>query len=176
MHSTKISPIFIALMEHNPRVTTLAELDALVGEHIAMETPEVHWEDSHGTFQFDTEAQAQNAIRDPYYQNFLPDVDWTATRVRQVRIYRPCTTDPVPFWRMVATASEHYGTLALTRERGQWCASFGRGTESRAHSAQIAVCLAALSAKGVKVDLDHSRIERQLGLVLGADETEKPAL
>ena len=163
-------------MAHTPKVTTLAELDTLVGEHVALEKPEVHWEDSHGTFQFDTEAEAQNAIHDPYYQNFLPDVDWPSTAVRQVRTYRSYATDAVAFWRMVAAVSEQHGAMKMTRERGQWCATFGKGTEGRAHSAQLAVCLAALSAKGVKVDLDHSRIERQLALVLGAEEDENAAL
>ena len=157
-------------MSHTPRVTTVAELDALVGEFVVVEKPEVYWEDSHGTFQFDTEEAARKAIRDPYYQNFLPDVDWSGTIVRQVRSYRPYVADPVAFWKMITAASEQYGALRLTRERGEWCAVFDKGTETRALSPQIAVCLAALAAKGIFPDVDHSRLERQLGLILGEPE------
>lgn len=176
LHSGKISRISSAAMSNAPKVTTLAELDALIGEHVTLETPEVHWEDSHGTFQFGTEAEAQKAILDPYYQNFLPDVDWGATMVRQVRTFRAYATDTVAFWRMIAAVAETHGAMKLTRERGQWLASFGKGTDATAHSAQIAICLAALRAKGVKVEVEHSRIEHQLGLVLGAKDVEESAL
>lgn len=176
LHSEKISLISKPRMSNTPKVATLAELDALVGEHVVMETPELHWEDSHGTFQFETEAEARNAIHDPYYQNFLPDVDWAETIVRQVRTYRAYATDIVAFWRMVAAVSESHGALKLTRDCGQWCAGFGKGTECRAHSPQIAVCLAALKAQGLKVDVDHARIERQLGIVLGVEESGNPEL
>jgi hypothetical protein len=154
-------------MANYPRVTSLIELDALVGEFVVGETPEVHWEDSHGTFQFETEEEARRAIRDPYYQNFLPDVDWSTTVVRKVLIYRPYVTDALAFWRMVGEATQHSGALKLSRDKGQWAAAFGKSGEGRALSPQLAVCLAALACKGVKAEIDHARLEHQLGLILG---------
>ena len=44
------------------RVKSLGELDALVGEHVMQEAPEVYWEDIHGYFQFHSEVEARQAI------------------------------------------------------------------------------------------------------------------
>ena len=58
-------------------VNSIATLESLVGARIVGEVPEVDWADSHGHFQFETEAEAQAAVHDPYYQQFLPL--WLAT-------------------------------------------------------------------------------------------------
>lgn len=166
LHCEEFSRISISRMIPSSKVNSLAELDALVGEHIVRESPEIHWEDSHGTFQFETEAAARKALHDPYYQNFLPDVDWTTTMVREVRIYRCYASDPSAFWKMVAAATELAGPLQIKRERGQWAASFGTNGPICAHSPQIAVCLAALASRNIAPVVDHARVERQLALIM----------
>ena len=83
--------------------------DALVGTHVTGEAPEIMWEDSHGHFQFETEAEARQAIADPYYQQFLPEVDWAKTVVRQVRIFRPYCSDPAAIWAVVDKATTAHG-------------------------------------------------------------------
>lgn len=170
LQSAAFSPIATGLMAECLHVTSLSELDALVGEFVMQEQPEVHWEDSHGTFQFSTEEEARRAIGDPYYQNFLPDVDWGATIVRQVRIFRSYTTDTTAFWHVVTVMAGQAGSLELTRKLGQWWAVFGAGTEAQAHSPQIAVCLAALTAKGIKPVVDHARLEHQFWQFTGATD------
>ena len=57
------------------RIASLTELDELIGKQVFGESPETHWEDSHSLFMFDSEEEAREAIRNPYYQLFLPEAD-----------------------------------------------------------------------------------------------------
>ena len=88
------------------RVTSVAELECLVGAHVMGEVPEIYWGDSHGHFQFGTEDEARAAVADPYYQQFLPAVDWSGTVIRKVQVYRPYCSDPATVWLVVEKASE----------------------------------------------------------------------
>lgn len=139
-----------------------ADLDALVGVNITRETPEVFWEDSHGHFQFDTEMEARRAIADPYYQRFLPDVDWSHMLVREVRNFRPYCTDPGASWALVEKATARFGSMLVSREHGRWHVAFGAHTSGSARTPAVAICLAALNAAGVAVDVCHDRIDALL--------------
>ena len=44
------------------RVASLAQLDALVGEYVTGDEPEVAWQDSYGLFRFSTRDEAEEAI------------------------------------------------------------------------------------------------------------------
>ena len=144
------------------RIASVAELDALVGIHITGETPEVMWEDSHGHFQFETEAEALIAIADPYYQQFLPDVDWAKTVVRQVKIYRLYCSDPGEICIVVDKATTAHGPLLTWREQGRWHAAFGSNADAEARTPSVAICLAALTACKIKFDVNHDRIDSQI--------------
>jgi hypothetical protein len=146
----------------NASVNTVAEIEALVGACVTGEMPEVFWEDSHGHFQFSSEGEARAAVGDPYYQQFLPEVDWSQTVVRQVSVFRPYCSNPATVWLVVEKASEKYGPLSLERRHGRWRASFGKSAKAEARIAAVAICLAALSAAGVAVDVDHDRIDAEL--------------
>jgi hypothetical protein len=145
------------------RISTAVELDTLVGQRVTGEDPEVFWEDSHGQFQFETEAEARQALMDPYYQRFLPDVDWSRTVVREVRAYRPYCADPAYIWTVVEKASAQWGPMFTWREHGRWRAAFGSHPPADARTAPVAICLAALRAAGVIFDANHDRIDAQVG-------------
>jgi hypothetical protein len=145
------------------RIASVAMLESLVGSRIVGEVPEVYWADSHGHFQFDTEEEARAAVNDPYYQQFLPVVDWSTTVIEEVRVYRPYCSDCASIWRLVEKAADSHGPLAIVRKRGRWWAAFGRHGKRDARTAPVAVCLAALEAAGIAVEIDHDRIDFDLG-------------
>jgi hypothetical protein len=140
----------------------VGDLDALVGQFITGEEPEVYWEDVHGHFQFHSELEARRALADPYFQRFLPHVNWSETELRKVSIYRRYCADPGTNWRMADCAVAKFGPLMLWRESGWWHAAFGGHADTEARIPTVAICLAALSAAGIRVMVDHSRIDAQL--------------
>jgi len=144
------------------RVKTLAELDALIGEYVMQDKPEIYWEDNHGYFQFHSEVEARQALKDPYYQRFLPPVDWSKTVIREVRIYPRYSTEPAVNWRVAESAIGAFGPMLVWRDSGRWRAAFGSFPDAEARSPMIAVCLAALSARGVKVHVDHDALDAEL--------------
>ncbi len=152
----------IEMTPETKRAASPSELDALVGVHITRDDPDIYWEDSHGHFQFDTELEARRALSDPYYQRFLPDVDWSHTVVREVRRYSPYCTDSAANWALVEKASAQFGSMLVWRERGYWHAAFGTHPDAEARTPLVAICLAALRAGGVPVDVYHDRIDAQI--------------
>ncbi len=140
------------------KVASLADIDALVAEYVTHEQPEVHWEDSHALFRFATEEEALNAIRDPYYQLFLPNVDWSMTKVVKVQIYRPYSTDLDTAWRIVEQISDLKNGLQMQRHMGRWIACFGNAMPSVARTAPLAICLAGLRCCGVEIDIDTDQL------------------
>ena len=157
---------FPAIVFHAPepiRVKSLGDLDALVGERVMRETPEVYWEDSHGYFQFHSEVEARQALADPYYQKFLPPVDWSRTVVREVRIYGRYSSEPGANWRLAEEAIAQFGPMLIWREVGRWHAAFGTFPDAEARAPMIALCLAALSAAGIRCHVDHDALDAGLG-------------
>jgi hypothetical protein len=144
------------------RITSIAELDALVGQYVTEEVPETYWEDSHGYFQFHSEVEARRALGDPYYQRFLTDVDWSKTIIREVQVFRPYSADPAANWFLCEKAILRFGPARLSRETGRWHASFGTSAVAEARTPTIAICLAALRAAGIHLLVDHDRIDFQL--------------
>src|SRR5688572_30652613 len=144
------------------RISSIAELNALVGQYVTEEVPEKYWEDSHGYFQFHSELEARRAIRDPYYQRFLMAVDWSKTVIREVQVFRPYAADPEANWQMCEKAILRFGPMRLSREMGRWHAAFGIHAVGDARSPMITICLAALRATGVCFVIDHDRIDFQL--------------
>lgn len=140
------------------RLSTLQELDELVGDYITKERPSVQWEDSHGMFRFDTEPEARAAIRNPYYQLYLSNVDWSSATVVEVRTYLAYSSDLKAAWRVVEHLGDAHHAVELRREHGKWVACFGNAMPVIAKSAPVAICLAGLRARGVEVDVDPDRL------------------
>lgn len=144
------------------RITCLSELNMLVGTYVTGERPETFWEDSHGYFQFHTEMEARRALSDPYYQRFLPNVDWSCTVIREVRIYRPYASDAVANWQMVEHAVRSHGPVVIWKQGGRWHAAFGTYPPGDGRVPMIAICLAALRACGMELQVDHDRIDAEV--------------
>ena len=125
--------------------------------------------DSHGHFQFETEDEAKAAVNDPYYQQFLPVVDWSQTVIEEVQVYRPYCSDSAAVWQLVGQASEKHGPLSIARKQGRWWAAFGRSAKKDARTAPVAICLAALEAAGFRIEIDHDRVDSELGRAQGSD-------
>jgi hypothetical protein len=138
------------------------------------EVPEVFWADSHGHFQFATEGEARDAVNDPYYQGFLPDVDWTQTVIRKINVYRSYCSDPVALWKVIEKASERLGPLSIVKKQGRWLASFGSARTMDARTAAVAICLAALDAGGVAVEINHDRVDADLSRKPDTEEEKMP--
>jgi hypothetical protein len=157
------APISVAvLLTPEPlRVKSLAELDALVGEHVMRERPEVYWEDSHGYFQFHSEVEARQALKDPYYQRFLPALDWSKTIIREVRIYPRYSAEPAVNWRLAERAIGEFGPMLVWRETGRWHAAFGSFSDAEARNPMVAVCLGALSARSLRLQVDHDALDAE---------------
>jgi hypothetical protein len=144
------------------RVNSVTSLESLVGAHVVGEIPEVYWADSHGHFQFATEEEAKAAVNDPYYQQFLPLVDWSQTVIHEMRVYRPYCSDCAAIWHLVERASEKHGPLSIARRQGRWWAAFGRNAKKDARTAPVAICLAALDAAGMDIEIDQDRVDSEL--------------
>jgi hypothetical protein len=132
-------------------VGSLAQIDALIGELVMDERPVVHWEDSYARFRFESLDEALDAMRDPVIQGFIPSEQRSSTVLEEVREFRPYSSALLAAWEVVERMQAQ--PLRLVRERDDWIAAFGDGPEVRATSAALAICLAALGAKGVKVSL-----------------------
>lgn len=141
------------------RVNTLRELDALVGEQLTGEKPEVYWEDAHAMFRFETEQEALEALKRLKAQPSLPRVNWDSVTVTQIKSYRPYSSDIATAWSVVEKVTTREHELRLRREGGMWHVAFGDCAETAARSAPVAICVAGLrAAADIEVLFDPDRI------------------
>ncbi len=137
------------------RVVTLSGLDALVGRHIMGETPRTHWVDARAFLRFDSRDEAIEAIRHPNYRRFVSDADWMTGAVRKVETFKPYSSDLTAAWEIVEIlANSKEFALHLRQEDDLWIARFDEASEAWHESAPVAICLAALRARGVDFVLD----------------------
>ncbi len=134
------------------RVASLTDLDALVGTRLTGESPVTHWEDGHTHFVFSSVEEALESLQDPYYQHFKPP-DSNAPRVlREIKEFRRYSTDLSAAWDVDETVSSPVAPLQVACEADRWVASFGKGPAVVAESAPVAICMAALQARGIAVE------------------------
>lgn len=168
--------VMSALLASFP-VASPAALDALVGAHVTGETPEVYWEDRHGLFRFESEAEARAAMTDRYYQLFLPQVKWDETVIREVHSYRRYTRDSQAIWAVVDATAATQGSLQMSVRHGLWTCAFGDHPAATSRFPAVSICLAALHAHQLRIEPDIERIEAELNRagagvagVVGAEE------
>ena len=135
------------------RVASLRELDALVGKFLIKETPQVFWEEEHACMRFDSVDEALEAMRDPYFQLFLPEETRDRTALKEVQEFRAYSSELALAWEVVERMSPQLGAMRIRCENGIWFAAFGDLSEIRSRSTPVAICLAALRAHGMDVDL-----------------------
>jgi hypothetical protein len=154
------------------RVATPAQLDALVGEYVTGDPPEIAWQDSYGFFQFDTRAEAEEAISNSYHRLFRPDLDWDAAWVEEVRRYPRYSSDLTAAWEVVECLSANGRKTEICRHGDFWRAGFA-GTEAFGATPAMAICLAALRSKGVDpIFCDSLLDENPASCVDSEEETE----
>ena len=134
------------------RVNSLAELDALVGRYLTGETPRVHWVDSHTQFQFDSVEEAVEAVNDPFFQQFVQRDGPPTTVLMEVKEYRRYSSDLATAWELVEYLTHRLEPLSVWHEAEKWEGAFGNREFVAAPSAPLAICLAALRARGVEVE------------------------
>lgn len=156
------------------RVVSAADLEALIGEHVTGEGIEEYGVDPHGLFQFATEIEAHDALSDPFFQRFLPAVDWSKTVIRKQKVYPQYSSNPIVLWKLIEKTSAQHGPLIVVKKQGRWWASFGNAATRDARSVGVSICLAALDATGLAVEIDHDRIDAELGHRPGELEEEEP--
>ena len=142
-------------------VESLAELDALVGRYITGEKPQSHWEDSHAGLHFDSLEEALEALREPYFQQFIPEEERARTVLREVEEYRCYSADLVLAWEVVARLSGAKRPLRVWREGEVWHAAVGDFASTGAATAPIAICLAGLRSRGVEIEMPEKGFEGQ---------------
>ena len=133
------------------RVASLRDLDALVGTRLTQETPITQWEDSRTHFRFPSVEEAIEALQDPYFQQFGPSSAAVFVEVKEFRRY---SENLDAAWDVVESLSQHTKPLVVIRRAGKWAVSFGDGPSVEAETAPLAICVAALLAKGIAVDFD----------------------
>ena len=139
------------------RVASLKELDALVGKYLVKETPQVFWEEEHACLRFDSIEEALEAMRDPYFQLFIPEEARPHTALKEVQEFRAYSSELALAWEVVERISPQLEPMHVRCENGFWSAAFGDRPECTSQSAPVAICLAALRAHGMDVDISAER-------------------
>ena len=130
------------------RVTSLTQLDALVGEHVTRDMPEVAWQDSYGLFCFNSRDEAEEAIQNAYYRLFRPDLDWDAATIEEIRRFPAYSSDLTAAWEVVEHLGAESRQTEIRRQGDVWRATFS-GAEAFAPTPALAICLAGLRARGI---------------------------
>jgi hypothetical protein len=120
----------------------------LVGEYVTGDAPEVAWQDSYGLFRFTSRAEAEEAINNSYYRLFRPDLDWDSATIEEIRMFPPYSSDLMAAWEVVERLGAESGQTEIRRQGDFWRAAFA-GAEAFAGTPAMAICLAALRAKGI---------------------------
>jgi hypothetical protein len=139
------------------RVESLAELNALVGRYITEEKPQVHWEESHAHMRFETVEEGLEALREPYYRQFIPASVRAETVLQEIQEFEPYATDLAVAWQVVEKVATPRVNLRLWQDRDRWCAAFGDFSPVDARTATVAICLAALRVRGLEVAITDDR-------------------
>jgi hypothetical protein len=137
-------------------VGTLAELDALIGERVMGASPQVYWEDSYANQRFNSLEEALAAMRDPYFQLFIPENARAEAVLAEVREFPAYSSKIATALEVVERYSADGESLLLRQKNHYWIAAFGEHSECRASTAATAICLAALRARGIAVSLPES--------------------
>lgn len=135
------------------KVACLKELDALVGKHVTQETPQTFWEEQQVCLRFDSLEEALEAMRDPFFQEFIPKDARPQSALTEVQEFRPYSSDLSVAWEVVEQLSNEVNEFHVRRVDGHWIAAFGDSPAADSRSAPVAICLAGLRAKGIEVDL-----------------------
>ena len=140
-------------------VETLADLDALIGRYITGEKPHSHWEDSHAHLHFDSLEEALESLREPYFQQFIPEEERARTVLREIEEFRCYSTDLEVAWEIVVCLGTPKIPFHVWRDGELWRAAFGDEPSAGAPTVPHAICLAGLRLRGVEVEFPASGLD-----------------
>jgi len=144
------------------RISSLRELDALVGTRVTHETPLTQWEESSTNALYPTVEEAMEALQDPNFRHMKrADDQEGSTVLTEVKEFRRYTRNLDAAWDVVEQLGNSGEALVLHRDGEHWVATFGTGGVVESPSAPLAISVAALLARGLELDLDvslHSRV------------------
>jgi uncharacterized protein YecE (DUF72 family) len=135
------------------RVASLKELDALVGKYLTKEAPQIYWEEEQVCLRFDSIEEALEAMHDPYFQQFIPKDVRAKSSLTEVHEFRAYSSDLNCAWEVVERMNSEHDAFHVVRKNGHWVAAFADYPEAHSRSAPVAICLAALRARGIDVEL-----------------------
>lgn len=138
----------------NWTISSLKELDALVGEIVMQDHPSIHWEDAAARFRFDSLDEALDVMHDSILQDYLSGGRCEAPLLK-VREFRTYSTTLEAAWEVVDRLSPE--PFQLRKEGREWAAAFGDNPAVRGASAEQAICLAALRSIGCEVRFDIAK-------------------
>ena len=150
------------------RVATLSQLDALVGEHVTRDEPEVAWQDSYGLFRFTSRDEAEEAISNSYYRLFRPELDWDSATVEEIRLFPSYSSDLMAAWGVVERLGAESRQTEIRRQGDFWRAAFS-GAEAFAGTPAMAICLAALRARGIDPVFCESLLDEDIASQIDSD-------
>lgn len=133
-------------------IGTLRELDALVAKYLMGESPQTYWEDNHSYLRFDSIEEALSTLADPYFQRCFPDGVRLDNELSEVFEFRAYSSDLNLAWEVVERLSGTINTLRIRREKSRWVVAFGDEPPVSASAVPLAICLAALQARGIEVE------------------------
>ena len=107
------------------RVGTLAELNALVGQYVTGEQPQVHWEDSHAHMRFESVQEGRKRCEIPISGSSFPRTSEPPRSSKEVLEFEPYSTVLTAAWQVVEKVATPRVPLRLWRDRDVWCAAFG---------------------------------------------------
>jgi hypothetical protein len=126
--------------------------------YLTQETPVTYWEEQHACFRFESLQEAKEALDDPYFRHFLPEPQQgRSAAFVEVHEFPRYSSDLGAAWGLVEQLSGSVHSLHVRREHTRWIAAFGDSPAATACSAPAAICLAALRARGIEVDLVQDR-------------------
>ncbi len=129
-------------------------LDELVGRFVTFERPEVHWEDPGGNFRFDSVEEAMEALHDPHFgQHLRQGKGGAPVLLKEVEEFPCYSGDIATAWEAVARFDR---ALHVRHAEGKWLVAFDGTEPIAAASAPVAICCAALRAKGIEIDFTDS--------------------
>jgi hypothetical protein len=141
------------------KIRVLSRLDELIGKFVTLERPEVHWEDSGSNFRFDSVEEALDAMHDPHLGEHVraaaPDGAFVLKEVKEFRCY---SSDIAMAWEAVGFFDV---PLHVRHAEGQWIAAFDGSEPVAAVSAPVAICCAALRAKGIEIEFEVGLLPEQ---------------
>lgn len=135
-------------------ITSLCQLDTLVGKYVTGVAPVVYWEDTCTQWRFDSLSEALEAMRDPFFTSFAPEQHRSRSSLREVNEYPCYTTELSAAMEVVRQLSLEAKPLSLRHASDQWSAGFPGAPGAEADSPAIAICLAALRTRSVEVRLE----------------------